>query len=84
MPADSGPTGCATLRRCRGAVGAIAEIRYREPFELIFSTTEFEQRRIEHHTFACSNFREMAARVRLLPGAVSAFRSGAGTRLPVR
>ena len=30
--------------------GAIAEVRYREPFELIFNTTEFEQRRMERET----------------------------------
>jgi site-specific DNA recombinase len=30
--------------------GAIAEVKYREPFELIFNTTEFEQRRMERET----------------------------------
>ena len=30
--------------------GAIAEVKYREPFELIFNATEFEQRRMERET----------------------------------
>jgi DNA invertase Pin-like site-specific DNA recombinase len=30
--------------------GAIAEVKYREPFELIFNMTEFEQRRVERET----------------------------------
>ncbi|MHB8508617.1 MAG: His/Gly/Thr/Pro-type tRNA ligase C-terminal domain-containing protein [Candidatus Dormibacteria bacterium] len=29
-------------------------MRYPRAFELIFSTTEFEQRRMDHQTFACS------------------------------
>ena len=65
----------AVFERLAVRNGEIANVQYREPFCSLFVLPEFEQGRVEHHTFACSNLAAMAERIRPIVGA-AAFLSG--------